>query len=45
MATYEYYYFSRASYVHEEEALVPSPEFWKKECICQMPVNPDLVYI
>jgi hypothetical protein len=30
LATYEYYYFSRATYNHEEEALKPCPDEWKK---------------
>lgn len=43
--TYEYYYFSRATYSQEKETLNPHPSSWKKDCICEMPINPDLVYI
>lgn len=44
-SSYEYYYFSRATFDEETEAVVPSPETWKKECSCNKPVNPDLVYV
>lgn len=43
--SYEYYYFSRASFDEESETVVPSPETWKKECYCNKPLNPDRVYV
>jgi hypothetical protein len=43
--TYEYYYFSRANFFAETDTLLPSPDEWKKECLCKMPYNPDRVYV
>lgn len=41
----EYTYFTRAKYDHINEVLIPRFNDWKKTCMCQKPMNPDLIYI
>lgn len=38
-------FFMRCSYNTEVQALVPAPTEWPKVCLCEMPHNPDLIYI
>jgi hypothetical protein len=38
-------YFTRAKYNPYKELLEPPFDSWEKICICQMPFNPDKLYI
>ena len=38
-------YFCRAQFDPTTTTIIPDPKTWPSECICRMPVNPDLEYI
>jgi hypothetical protein len=43
--TAENVYFSRAQFKVGTSEIIPPPKEWKTDCVCEMPTNPDLVYV